>query len=77
MAVFLAGDVAGEVVGELGTELARIVDVGDPLARVVCVGTGYDVFTCDVGLEIVRGGVVRCERVATRSPARLSRPAPS
>ena len=35
MAVLLPGDVAGEVVRKLGSELARIVDFGDPLARVV------------------------------------------
>ena len=77
MAVFLAGDVAGEVVGELGIELARIVDFGDPLARVVGVGTGDYAIRCgvtralthDVGGDVAGSGVgVRRERVAIRIP---------
>ena len=78
MAVLLPGDVTGEVVGKLGPERTSIVQIGDPLARVVGEGAGYDVYTGDVGLDIARGGVgIRCERVAIRIPTRLSRPAPS
>ena len=71
MAVHLPGDIAGEVVGKLGPERTSIVQIGDPLACIVGVASGNDVFTGDVGLDIARGGVgVRCERVAIRIPPR-------